>query len=88
MHKYLEKKNEVNFDKIFNQTIGYILFKDFCENACDEPVPQLKFYEEVRPTTWFFFLFAFSHSSWFGIFSQQSPVALVLNLRTEFIVLS
>ncbi|KAL1451099.1 hypothetical protein WDU94_003392 [Cyamophila willieti] len=49
MHKYLEKKNEVNFDKIFNQVIGYILFKDFCENCCDEPVPQLKFYEEVRP---------------------------------------
>lgn len=22
MHKYLEKKNEVNFDKIFNQTLG------------------------------------------------------------------
>lgn len=26
---------------------GYLLFKDFCENVCDEPVPQLKFYEEV-----------------------------------------
>ncbi|KAI5694822.1 hypothetical protein M8J75_006102 [Diaphorina citri] len=48
MHKYLEKKNEVNFDKIFNQVIGYILFKDFCENCCDEPVPQLKFYEEIK----------------------------------------
>jgi hypothetical protein len=22
MHKYLEKKNEVNFDKIFNQMLG------------------------------------------------------------------
>lgn len=22
MHKYLEKKNEVNFDKIFHQTLG------------------------------------------------------------------
>jgi hypothetical protein len=25
MHKYLEKKNEVNFDKIFNQVIGEYL---------------------------------------------------------------
>lgn len=22
MHKYMEKKNEVNFDKIFNQVLG------------------------------------------------------------------
>ena len=27
--------------------VGYLLFRDFCENVCDEPVPQLKFYEEV-----------------------------------------
>ena len=26
---------------------GYLLFKDFCENVCEESVPQLKFYEEV-----------------------------------------
>jgi hypothetical protein len=25
MHKYLEKKNEVNFDKIFNQMLGEYL---------------------------------------------------------------
>ncbi|XP_023248639.1 G protein-coupled receptor kinase 1 [Copidosoma floridanum] len=47
MHKYLEKKNEVNFDKIFNQMLGYLLFKDFCENA-EEPIPQLRFYEQVK----------------------------------------
>ncbi|GLH01043.1 Serine/threonine-protein kinase Warts [Gryllus bimaculatus] len=47
MHKYLEKKNEVNFDKIFHQHLGYLLFKDFCETVSEEPVPQLKFYEEV-----------------------------------------
>ncbi|XP_054286213.1 G protein-coupled receptor kinase 1-like [Macrosteles quadrilineatus] len=46
MHKYLEKKNEVNFDKIFNQVLGYLLFKDFCENVSEEPVPQLRFYEQ------------------------------------------
>lgn len=27
---------------------GYLLFKDFCENTSEEPVPHLKFYEEVR----------------------------------------
>lgn len=26
---------------------GYLLFKDFCENISEEPVPHLKFYEEV-----------------------------------------
>lgn len=48
MQKYLEKENEISFDKIFNQILGYLLFKDFCESMSDEPVPQLKFYEEVR----------------------------------------
>jgi len=26
---------------------GYLLFKEFCESVTDEPIPQLKFYEEV-----------------------------------------
>lgn len=48
MHKYLEKMNEIDFYKIFNQRLGFLTFKDFCENICDEPVPQLKFYEEIK----------------------------------------
>lgn len=48
MHKHLMKMGEVTFDKIFNQKLGYLLFKDFCENCCDEPVPQLKFYDEIK----------------------------------------
>jgi len=69
MHKYLERENEVTFDKIFIQKIGkkrlpeqpagsrelnmsrlsgFLLFKDYCENYRDDPVPQLKFYEEIR----------------------------------------
>lgn len=28
--------------------LGFQLFKDYCENYRDEPVPQLKFYEEIR----------------------------------------
>lgn len=27
---------------------GYLLFKDYCENVAEEPIPQLRFYEEVR----------------------------------------
>ncbi|KAL8602463.1 Beta-adrenergic receptor kinase 2 [Nucella lapillus] len=48
MHKHLTKVGEVTFDKIFNQKLGFLLFKDFCENVYDEPVPQLKFYEEIK----------------------------------------
>lgn len=46
--KYLEKINEVTFEKIFNQRLGYLLFKQFCEEISLEPVPQLAFYEEIR----------------------------------------
>ncbi|KAI7688739.1 G protein-coupled receptor kinase 1 [Sarcoptes scabiei] len=48
MHKYLEKIGEVSFDKIFMQKLGFLTFRDFCENVCDESVPQLKFYEEIK----------------------------------------
>merc|ERR1719264_90286 len=39
---------EIQFDKIFNQRLGYLLFKDFCQNVFLEPVPQFKFYEDIR----------------------------------------
>ncbi len=48
MHRHLQKMNEHTFDKIFSQKIGFQLFKEFCNSLCDEPVPQLKFYEEVK----------------------------------------
>jgi len=48
MHKYLEKNGEVTFDKIFNQKLGFLLFKDYCLNQSDEQVPQLIFYEEIK----------------------------------------
>ncbi|XP_064620029.1 G protein-coupled receptor kinase 3-like [Lineus longissimus] len=48
MHKHLEKMGEVTFDKIFHQKLGFLLFKEYCSNMCEEPVPQLKFYEEIR----------------------------------------
>jgi hypothetical protein len=48
MHKHLQKINEHSFDKIFNQQLGFLLIKDYSNSVCDEPVPQLKFYEEVK----------------------------------------
>ncbi len=48
MHKHLQKMHEHTFEKIFNQQLGFLLFKDFCNTCCEEPVPQLKFYEEVN----------------------------------------
>ena len=30
MIKHLERMGEITFDKIFNQRLGYLLFKDFC----------------------------------------------------------
>ncbi|CAF1543514.1 unnamed protein product, partial [Didymodactylos carnosus] len=26
----------------------FLLFKEYCLSICDEPVPQLKFYEEIK----------------------------------------
>ncbi|XP_059974530.1 beta-adrenergic receptor kinase 2 isoform X2 [Mesoplodon densirostris] len=48
MQKYLEERREITFDKIFNQKIGFLLFKDFCLNEINEAVPQVKFYEEIK----------------------------------------
>jgi len=48
MIKYLEKTGEISFDKIFNQRLGYLLFKDHCSTVAQEQVPQFKFYEEIR----------------------------------------
>uniref|UniRef100_A0A670ZYD1 G protein-coupled receptor kinase n=1 Tax=Pseudonaja textilis TaxID=8673 RepID=A0A670ZYD1_PSETE len=48
MQKYLEDRGELTFDKVFNQKIGFLLFRDFCQSEVDEGVPQLKFYEEIK----------------------------------------
>uniref|UniRef100_A0A8C0D0L4 G protein-coupled receptor kinase n=1 Tax=Balaenoptera musculus TaxID=9771 RepID=A0A8C0D0L4_BALMU len=48
MQKYLEERHEITFNKIFNQKIGFLLFKDFCLNEINEAVPQVKFYEEIK----------------------------------------
>ena len=43
MVKYQDKLGEITFENIFNQQLGYLLFKEFCQN-----VPQFKFYEEIK----------------------------------------
>ncbi|XP_065663895.1 G protein-coupled receptor kinase 3 isoform X2 [Hydra vulgaris] len=48
MHKYLTARDEVNFSAIFNQKIGFMLFKEFCLEQCEEPVPQINFYEAIK----------------------------------------
>lgn len=48
MHKHLVKNNEACFEKIFYQRLGFLLFKEYCEQLHFEPVPQLKFYEQIK----------------------------------------
>ncbi|KAL5970299.1 Beta-adrenergic receptor kinase 1 [Taenia solium] len=48
MMKYMEKRGDLTFDKIFNQRLGYLIFKDYCLNHHEEPVPQIRFYEEIK----------------------------------------
>ncbi|XP_071479220.1 G protein-coupled receptor kinase 3-like isoform X2 [Diadema antillarum] len=48
MYKYLEERKEITFDKVFGQKLGYLLFKDYCENCADVQVQQLQFYEAIK----------------------------------------
>lgn len=48
MHKHLLKNGVVTFDHIFDQRIGYLLFKDYCNNGSDVPIQEINFYEEIK----------------------------------------
>ncbi|XP_042524430.1 beta-adrenergic receptor kinase 2 [Dipodomys spectabilis] len=48
MQRYLQERNEMTFDKIFHQKIGFLLFKDFCLSGINEAALQVKFYEEIK----------------------------------------
>nr|BAA75507.1 rhodopsin kinase [Enteroctopus dofleini] len=48
MHKHLLKNGVVTFEHIFDQRIGYLLFKDFCNNGSDVPIAEINFYEEIK----------------------------------------
>lgn len=70
----------MNMYQKFNRIIfffipGYLLFKDFCENVSEEPVPHLKFYEEVSclcstSIHSFEILFTFSSSLLFAMLKE------------------
>ncbi|XP_043940108.1 beta-adrenergic receptor kinase 1-like [Protopterus annectens] len=48
MQKYLEERDELTFDKLFNQKLGYLLFKEFCLCQGDDTKPQIEFLEEIK----------------------------------------
>jgi beta-adrenergic-receptor kinase len=48
MHRNMERAGEVTFEHIFHEKLGYLLFKEYCEQLHGEPVPQLQFYEQIR----------------------------------------
>jgi len=51
MMKFMKKNGEITFDNIFNQRLGFLLFKEFCEDLdtpAGDPLHHLKFYEETR----------------------------------------
>nr|AAF08967.2 rhodopsin kinase [Doryteuthis pealeii] len=48
MHKHLLKNGVVTFDHIFDQRIGFVLFKDYCNNGSDVPILEINFYEEIK----------------------------------------
>lgn len=43
----IHRKFSIHWANSFDFIPGYLLFKDFCENVVEEPIPQIKFYEEV-----------------------------------------
>lgn len=72
--KYLKYAFSVFFSTLFLLLLllylGYLLFKDFCENASEEPVPHLKFYEEVSFTLLVDYIFL----SWYITLSLSPSV--------------
>ncbi|VEL42519.1 unnamed protein product [Protopolystoma xenopodis] len=47
MFKYLKKRQELTFEIIFDQTLGYLLFKQYCDSLPDGGSLHFKFYEAV-----------------------------------------
>jgi hypothetical protein len=41
------EKQGIMIHTFFFFLLGFLVFKEFCSTLSDEPVPQLKFYEEV-----------------------------------------
>ncbi|GBP26000.1 G protein-coupled receptor kinase 1 [Eumeta japonica] len=43
-----EQTSNVSSEIVKTEYESYLLFKEFCEQTSEEPVPQLKFYEEIK----------------------------------------
>lgn len=52
---------------------GYLVFKDFCETQCDEPVPQLAFYEDVSERAFIPYINLFIYLYIFPDSVQEAP---------------
>uniref|UniRef100_A0A1I8GCH6 G protein-coupled receptor kinase n=1 Tax=Macrostomum lignano TaxID=282301 RepID=A0A1I8GCH6_9PLAT len=48
MMKHLTKMNEVTFEKIFNQKLGFLLLKEFIEQQYEDCAQVLAFFEEIK----------------------------------------
>ena len=51
---------------------GYLVFKEFCETQCDEPVPQLAFYEDVSERAFISYINLFIYLLYFPNFVQEA----------------
>ena len=63
---------------------GYLLFKEFCEQ-CDEPVPQLQFYEEVRVVRVFVFR---THRPTYEYVLCTPPISVLCTRLADFLSVS
>uniref|UniRef100_A0A1I8GCM8 G protein-coupled receptor kinase n=1 Tax=Macrostomum lignano TaxID=282301 RepID=A0A1I8GCM8_9PLAT len=48
MMKHLSKREEITFEKIFNQRLGFLLMKEFVEQQLEDYAQVFAFYEEVQ----------------------------------------
>ncbi|KAL3317098.1 Beta-adrenergic receptor kinase 2 [Cichlidogyrus casuarinus] len=48
MMRYLERNKELSFDRVFNQKLGYLIFKSYCCSLGDDAIEaQFLFFEDI-----------------------------------------
>ena len=47
MHRYLQQRNEITFEKIFHQKIGFLLMKEYCSKHLELSTQRIEFYEDI-----------------------------------------
>lgn len=48
MWRHMSKTGDIAFDSIFDQQIGFKLFKDFCNESSGDAKKHMHFYEDIR----------------------------------------